>query len=144
MNLCRKQSRRRRGSAAIEFAFLVPILILMLIAIIDLSNYFTLAFDTQRAAKDAAKVGATTILSPGETGSVIEDAAVAQARLVLSVTTIPCEDDHIKASWAFDRDMGYYAVTVKVQCPYKPLLMNLIGDSKAQFTMITQQQTLIQ
>ena len=144
MNLLHKNHRSRRGSAAVEFAFLIPVLMLTLVAIVDLSNYFTLAFDTQRAAKDAAKVGATTILDPGETAAVIEDAAIAQAELVLSAATIPCEADDVTAVWAFDDDTGYYAITVNVDCPYTPLILNLIGNSKSQFTMITQQQGVTQ
>ncbi len=143
MSKPRMSLRNRRGSAAVEFAFVTPLLVLALVAIVDLSNYFTIAFDTQRAAKDGAKVASTTLLSPDDTSAVIEQAAIDQAALVLSAATVPCEADDVTATWLEDSDTGYWTITVSVDCPYEPLILNLIGNSRSEFTMVTQQQGLM-
>ncbi len=136
--------RARRGNAAIEFALLLPVVIVMFGSIIDLSLFLTRAHIVQRAARDAARVGSATLEGgTSATGDDIEAAATAQATEALLQAGIPCEDGcTITSEW---QDIeGVMVITVNVNYPFYPLTSVLSSalpsNVEAEFTMMTQQQ----
>ena len=76
----------RRGAVAAEFALVAPVLMLLLVAVVDLTNQMNVAFDVQQAARDGALVGANTTLGPDDDGTVITNAAEQQAQQAAAVT----------------------------------------------------------
>jgi Flp pilus assembly protein TadG len=59
MRLCHRSSgRRRRGVAAVEFAFVVPLLLLLLVGIWELGRIINVQIILNNAARDAARLGA--------------------------------------------------------------------------------------
>jgi Flp pilus assembly protein TadG len=54
----RTTGRRRRGVAAVEFAFVVPILLLLLVGIWELGRIINVQITLNNAARDAARLGA--------------------------------------------------------------------------------------
>ena len=51
--------KRRRGAAAIEFAFLTPTLVILLLTIVEYGNYYRQLNLLNTIASDSAKAGAT-------------------------------------------------------------------------------------
>jgi len=152
--LAKRGTWARRGKAAVEFAFVSPILVVTLVAIVDLSNYFIIAYDVQRGAKDGARAGSLTLLQPGETGVPIETAATTQANLVLNSTATAGVTCTSTSAWTlnggFGSLAGFWQIQVTTTCPYNPLILNSlivsgnpITQISSSFIMMTQQQGLI-
>lgn len=131
--------RTRRGTAAVEFALILPILFMLLVGVVDLSRMMIGAYDVQQAARDGAHVAANTTLAPGEDGSALEAAAVAQAQLVLDAAGWECPDG-VRASWFEDLRTGYWVIRVDVACPLEPLVARAWTGVSSDFTMLTQQR----
>lgn len=137
-------ARRRRGSAAIEFALLLPIVFSVFGSIIDLSLYVSRAHVIQRAARDAARVGSTTLESTAvHTGVGITTAATAQAEAALAAAGLPCGAGcTVTSSW--NTVSGTRVIQVHVRYPFVAaigLLPLLPAAVDAEFTMMTQQQS---
>jgi hypothetical protein len=134
--------RSRRGVAAVEFALTLPVFLLVLTGVIELSNFISNFHHVQRAARDGARVGSITLEGPNPNGDLIRAAAAEQALFVLEASGKPCEDGcTISTDWYQDGD--YMMVEVIVEYPYTPLTWlygQLAEQSVAQFTMMTQQQ----
>jgi Flp pilus assembly protein TadG len=60
MNTLRNLSRKSRGSAAIEFALILPIMFMLLSAVIDWGYYMSVRVSIARATMDGARAGAAT------------------------------------------------------------------------------------
>lgn len=133
---------RRRGAAALEFALCLPVILLVIGGIVDLSAFVELTQVASRAARDGARIGATVIEGDDPTGEGIEAAAVEQAELLLAEAGRPCGAGcDITADWvAID---GAMYVRVDVRYPYEPwvgLSRFLADHAGAEFVMMTQQQ----
>ncbi len=132
----------RRGAAAVEFALCLPVLVLVVAGVADLSALVSLLQLLSRAARDGARIGSTVIEGDAATGDAIEAAAVEQAELLLSEAGRPCADGcAVTAEWV-DID-GVMYVRVRVDYPYAPLVglgTFLADDASAEFVMMTQQQ----
>jgi Flp pilus assembly protein TadG len=81
----------RRGSTAIEFALMLPLLMIFMAAIIDWGWYMTQRVAVARATMDGARVGAT-VFEPSTVaaGSLIKPRAESRARDVLAGMGMPC------------------------------------------------------
>ncbi|MEL6347594.1 MAG: TadE/TadG family type IV pilus assembly protein [Myxococcota bacterium] len=138
--------RNRHGAAAIEFALMLPPLMLTFGGVLELSNYMTELQMVARAARDGARVGSITIEGTDPDGTEIIAAAEAQATLVLETAGYECDVDGIcllTTTWELDPDTGYYFVDLEVSVPYQSftqLLPQLGTRVRADFTMMTQQQ----
>jgi hypothetical protein len=81
----------RRGSTAIEFAMMLPLLLFFLSAIIDWGWYMTQRVAVARATMDGARVGATVFEPSSVTaGTLIKPRAENRAKDVLNGMGMPC------------------------------------------------------
>jgi Flp pilus assembly protein TadG len=132
----------RRGSATIEFALCLPVLLVVIAGIVDISNFVALTQLTSRAVRDGARIGSTVIEGDAPTGALIEQAALDQVDLLLEEAGYPCGAGcDVTAEWRAIDDVMY--VQVRVTYPYEPLvgLSTFLADNAmSEFTMMTQQQ----
>lgn len=112
---------KRRGSALTEFALWVPIMLLMISGMIDLSWFLHQYHQVLRSAVDGATVGGKIDEDGLCLGDLAEPAAQAWAEQILTSTEIDCPDNDCVTVRAHD-DLGYNAVTVTVQVPFAHLL----------------------
>lgn len=107
VQMIRPFGRNERGAAAVEFAILGSIFIMMLIGIIAFGLYFTVAHGVQQVAAEAARA-AVGGLSDSERG------ALAEARALEVVETYPfLQAGHLTvASQAVAGDVDLFQVTV--------------------------------
>lgn len=135
--------KNRRGVAAVEFALTLPVFMLVLAGVIELSAFISQFHIVQRAARDAARVGSITLEGPNPDGEILKQAAVDQAFTVLDAAGRPCGAGCVVAAeWFPDGDHDYISVTVSYE--YVPITWafgNLADQSVAQFTMLTQQRS---
>lgn len=140
--MARPVARKRRGIAAMEFILMMPVFILTVTGVIELSNFITNFHHVQRAARDGARVGSVTLEGVNADGSLIKEAAAQQAIDVLDASNRPCGVGcSVAADWYTYEGRKY--VTVTVAYPYEPVTWmfgQLADSSVAQFTMLTQQQ----
>lgn len=135
----------RRGAAALEFALVLPVLILLFGGIIELSLFISTFHRVNRVARDAARVGSIVIEGDEPDGSLIIEAAEEHANLALDAAELPCTGGcEVEASWELDEDSGYYFIQVEVTYPYAGItniLPELMEDGiRSQFSMVSQQQ----
>lgn len=133
---------RRKGVAAVEFALTLPVFLLCVTGVLELSHFISNFHHVQRAARDGARVGSVILEGPGGDGSAIQFAAAQQAIDVLESSSKPCDVDCTVVADVFLEEGRQY-VTVTVSYPYEPLTWmfgQLADQSVAQFTMMTQQQ----
>lgn len=132
----------RRGSAALEFALCLPVAVLIVAGIADLSTFVSVVQLASRAARDGARIGSTVIEGDDPTGDQIEADAVEHVELLLAEAGRPCGTGcAVSANW-IDID-GQMFVRVLVEYPYEPMvgLTRFLSDEvRAEFTMMTQQQ----
>lgn len=136
----------RRGSVALEFTLVLPILVLMLAGILELSWTISQLHVLSRAARDAARVGSVTLEGPNPDGSLIEAAAEEQGITMLEQAGYACSDEpecEVTAIWSVDGDTGWAWVDVTVAYPYDGFtgVLDFLGPTmRANFSMVTQQQ----
>ena len=148
--------RPRRGAAAIEFALWMPLMLVMFAGIIDLSMYMQATHAVVRAAREAARVTASTSLSQLTVTSPVSAVdtqltALCQAHglVVMSDSGNACTGAcTVTCSWQTDASAATASlsadpeiVVVRVSRPYASsfnLLPFLSGaNTAATFTMIT-------
>ena len=135
----------RRGAAALEFALVLPVLILLFGGIIELSLFISTFHRVNRVARDAARVGSTVIEGDEPDGTLIVEAAEEHANLALDAAQLPCTGGCVvEASWELDEDSGYSFIQVEITYPYASItniLPELMEDGiRSQFSMVSQQQ----
>lgn len=140
----RRATGWRRGVAAMEFALCLPPFFLVVIATAELSNYMSDLYMVQRAVRDGARVGSTTLEGPDADGTLIEAAAIDQVEAVLEGADRPCVGAcQILAEWHTVDGDPYRYVTVYVSQPYQsiaPGISIVPAQVTARLTMLTQQQ----
>lgn len=110
----RSRDRTRRGSAAIEFGFWLPVVIVMLSGIIDFGWYMSRSEIVMRAARDGARQGAAvqnTADAIAEANSQANDSldALSYAGCTVATTT---DIDTNNLEW----------LETSVSCPFDPLI----------------------
>jgi Flp pilus assembly protein TadG len=130
----------RRGAVAIEFALCIPILCFVIAGVVDIGMYLSLTQLLSRAARDGARVGASTLEGIAPDGTLIEAAAINQAQLLLNEAGLSCVGC-VVADWVtIDATEDIF---VEVDYPYVPFFggfAQISGDATADFTMMTQEQ----
>ncbi len=137
-----RSPRPRGGATALEFILALPVFLIMVLGVADLSAYLSSLYTVQRAARDGARVGAITLEGTNPNGAKIEAAAAAQARVVLAADGRTCGSDcSVTADWFSVDDFRY--VMVYVAIPHHPITpgLGLVPNvATAQFIMLTQEQ----
>jgi len=133
----------RRGATALEFVLALPVFLMVVLGVAEVSHYMSSLYLVQRAARDGARVGAVTLEGLHPTGDQIVANAEAQAKFVLNAGGRPCNDVcTVTADWTAQSD-GFYYVTVYVAEPHKAITPGLglvPAHATATFTMLAQQQ----
>ncbi len=135
---------RRRGNAAIEFAFWIIAFFIVLIATIDLAWMLNTYMVVQRSVRDGARYASTILEPPPGSGADIEAAAIAHAKEVLIGAGLPCTTAGgciVTADWVFEGDHWWVDVTVTYPAtPLTKMVWISIPQIVAEFSMMTQQQ----
>ena len=133
---------RRHGSAAVEFALTLPVLLLVVIGVIELSLLMHRSYATTRVARDACRIGSGVLEGVDPTGEFIELAAEDHATFALEAAGIDCGAGcDIDATWY--ESEGWMLLRVDVDVPYQSftrLLPMLPDTTHGGFVMLTQQQ----
>ena len=117
----------RRGGVAIEFAFIIPIAILLTIGAIEVARAVSVQASINEAAKATVRYASVRGSASGAaaTQSQLETMAVQLADLADASTTAA-------VSWDPDNSPGS-AVTVDMQTTFSPVVL-LFGSSSYTFT----------
>jgi len=85
------RSTRRSGSAAIEFAIWLPVLLMFVSTVVDYGFYMTQRVAISRATMEGARAGAALFEPPDSApGTLVQAAALARTKLVLDELDISC------------------------------------------------------
>jgi Flp pilus assembly protein TadG len=121
----KRDLKRRRGAAAIEFAMLMPLMVVFAAAVIDFSWYVNRFYNIQQATRDAARIAATIYESKADAGTLSVPAAEAHAEAVLDGLGMRCLGScQVNATY---RNRGFRTITVEVTYPHTPLTGDLLG-----------------
>lgn len=133
---------RSRGQGLVEFALIVPILALILLAIIQFSFIFAAQIGVTNAVREAARIGAvttptTTNLQAGITAPEIYDRLTNTSNGLLKRNVFVFNVANIVTSGPSDTQvcyreansgLGEYTVFVKVEAGYRhPIFIPLLG-----------------
>ena len=119
--------RDRRGGAAIEFAFIIPIAILLTIGAVEVAHAVSVQASISQAAKETARFASVRGSASGAAASEaeLETMAVELADLTNGITSA-------SVTWDPDNSPGG-VVTVNMQTTFTPVAM-LFGPSSYTFT----------
>ena len=119
------QDRKRRGAAAIEFAMLMPMMVVFACAVIDFSWYINRFYNIQQATRDAARIAATIYETKADAGIHSVPAAEAHAEAVLDGLGMDClASCEVNATYS---NRNFRTITVEVIYPHQPLTGDLLG-----------------
>lgn len=110
--------RKRRGAAMIEFAFFLPIIVLMLSGLLDFSWYIANSQNVMQAARDGARTASATLDDPTTAGNDVVIKGEAAASWIYTASALGCDPVTVDQF----TQMGLNAVTVTVACNYEPIL----------------------
>jgi len=135
----------RRGSSALEFVLVLPMIMGLFGAIIELSLYISTMHRVSRIARDSARVGSVIIEGPEADGSLIEEAATEHAELAIAAAGLTCDGTcDIEAEWYYDEDSEFMVIRIAVTLPHKGITgyMPILEEDgvRSEFYMLTQQQ----
>lgn len=105
-----KRNRKKRGAATVEFAFVLPIFLMVVFGIVE----FGRAFMVQQTLINASREGARQAIFPNSTSEKAEDAVI--AHLAAAGITVTSEAVNVSPDPA-DAQYGD-AITVTVDVPY--------------------------
>lgn len=133
---------KRTGAAMMEFALILPVLMMVFLGTFDLAMYLSGVNTATRIARDAARVGSAVIEGADPDGSQIEQAAEDHAVEMLERIDHPCAttndcDSYLEANWV-DVD-GRMFVQILIDLPHDGIFM-APDTLSASFSMMTQQQ----
>ena len=125
-------STRRRGSAAVEFALTMPVLLVIIFGVLDYSWYIKQATDVVRATREGLRVGVTVAATDGP-----DTAAETQVIAVLDGYGLACEGTLDCDITATNTTLsGLNAITLSVRVPYVPLV-GMVPTPEAMATELT-------
>jgi Flp pilus assembly protein TadG len=125
---------------SVEFALVLPLALLVLAAIVDGGMYMIEATAANRAARDAARVGAMTLESPPANGDRIEAASASTARASLTAAGL-ATDATVTTTW-YQQD-GTSWLRVEVTCDHRAFFGGVTpfgSQVRRVFRVVTQEQ----
>jgi len=113
-----RSSRRRRGSAAAEFALTAPIMIIMLLGTIEYGNYFTELATVTSCARDGARYGGNQ-----PTATLARNQARAATLQLLTDVGYPCSGPGAACYVGTNliQEGGVSLIEVTARVPYRQL-----------------------
>lgn len=110
-----RSRRERRGASAVEMAFIAPIFVLMIMALLEASRLGMAA----QLLTTAAREGARTAVLPGAT----QDSVQSRINSVLSGSGISVSDvtPTCPSGYTWNSAPGGTAITVSLSVPYKDI-----------------------
>jgi len=140
-----RRRQRRRGQAMVEFALVLPIFLMMMMAVFDLGRMIYMYNGVAEAARELSRVTSVHPGTPGALGSTAETAAVlaTQKGLIpnLGNPTFTCVDiDGTSIAAICKAGMQVRVVIVAPYAPVTPIL-SMIGtiNLKSSSTFSIQQ-----
>ncbi len=126
-------NRGRRGSVAIEFALVLPLILALATAVIDYGWYFSRASRVVVATRDAARLGVTYA---GDVAPTPDAVAEQRARAALQDAGIACGGDCVVTA-TLGTVAGMPSLTVSVSAPFVPFtgLVPVPSDMNVELTM---------
>jgi Flp pilus assembly protein TadG len=105
---------RAAGQALIEFAVILPVLLVMLLGMIDLGRGFVFGVATQDAARQAARVAANARLDPSLTDSMILQRLIDSSAPAMAGCTLPASITSTPVSLTCPPGAGTWTLTLVV------------------------------
>lgn len=120
-------NNRQRGNAIVEFAFVLPVLIILIGGIVDVGRYTYYSILISNAARAGAAYGAQTEItandSKGIASAVAADAGNASSLVSASpAPTFSCQDSSFKSVACTSAANTYEYVIVNARGTFKPLI----------------------
>jgi Flp pilus assembly protein TadG len=119
LNVRRVRWQRDRGAAAVEFALVLPILLLFVMGTIEWGWFFFTHQRVVNAAREGARAGTLVPPPPNGTTAQMQSEAVDAANSYL--TAVGLTATGVDANPAFTMDDGSLAVRVVITYPYTSL-----------------------
>ncbi|MBW2258597.1 MAG: pilus assembly protein [Deltaproteobacteria bacterium] len=128
--------RSRRGSRAVEFALILPVLLAFLFGIMDYGWFFNQQIAISGAVRDGARAGSTTPQDEGGDPVLAAEQAVARALAAAGFR------GEVQLDAALEGDAPDQAIRVAVSAPYDGLtgFVPVPGYVAAQLTMRMEDQ----
>lgn len=117
----RPSKRQQRGQSMVEFALVLPIMLLLMMGMVDFSRMLGVYLILQHSAREGARLGITGA-TDSEIVSRVQGTATTLAPSALTVTITPAQGSRTSGS----------DLTVKCQYPYKlmtPLVSSIVGGT---------------
>jgi Flp pilus assembly protein TadG len=108
----RIRDRGERGAAAVEFALVLPVLLMIVLGTIDWGWYFFVSQVVTNAAREGARVGSLTAYDPDDPGA--DAAAVLEAK---ATATAYLENANLKSTATVNAEPVGNAIRVTVSYP---------------------------
>jgi Flp pilus assembly protein TadG len=116
-----RSARSRRGAAALEFAIVAPLLLLIFIGMMEFSRAMTVLGLLANGARSGARAGAITPGTYSDVGTAVQNVltpvGLAGANIVVQVNNATVTDDATFATLATPGS----TVTVRVSIPYNTI-----------------------
>jgi len=108
----------RRGSAVVEFAVTLPLMVLIVLGAVETSLLLHETYVVKRAARDGCRMGALVQEGPNPDGTFLEQAARNQVLDSLDAAGIDCTtvSCNVDTRWFIDTD-DWYRLMVTVTVP---------------------------
>lgn len=132
----------RRGANAVEFALMLPSMMLLLVGSADFALWAHAHQVLSRSVQDGARVGSMVLLAEEATAEPIEQAAEQATRLALRLSGYDADAAVVSTEWRADaEDLSWLEVVAQIQHT------SLIGDNspfqrpiRKRFRVVTQEQ----
>jgi len=115
---------RRRGSAAIEFAFMAPLMVVLAAAVIDFAWYINRFYNIQQVTRDSARIAATVYESDADAGVASVQAALDHSETVF--TGLGLDDNLATTDVTYDNG-EFRTITVAVTYPHTAMTGGLLN-----------------
>lgn len=128
----------RRGSSAIEFALVLPVIVVIMAGILEYGWYLFQLSSVVHAVRDGTRIGVTVPVEDGP-----EDTATAHARNVLEGLGVPCADGSCVVEATLVPAGDVTVMRLDISAPYEPVIGLLPHPTqlRAHFTMMMQEQS---
>ncbi len=112
--------KTRRGTTLTEFALWMPIMLVLMSGMLDITWFMTRFHVVQRATRDGARIGASLFEGNAESGVVIIPEAEAATKEILELANMPCDIGCLVTARV--EYVPFKAVIVEVDYPHAPIV----------------------